>query len=767
MPNRFQRTVSLFLSAVLIFTAGAALAAEPKNANLFGVTLSYNDPEKEAEKQVSSAASLGDVLYVLTDKSVEKWSPDLAAPETVQENVRNYPYYSDEEAAQGVPTIYTRLFSDGAFVYGLDLYSGKVARLTDETGAYKPTEQCTLDIKAFKPSDGGDETGGYDVPQTMDVDVVNGILYITAINYGQGSQSPEIFTWDLATGKAADDLSGKKITGLAPYKDGLMLGVVFDYENGWDSDRQKYKPTSLCTFDPATKEVAILFELPGDNICGLEYQASNDTAYYASDARVYSLPGVQLPAKLSAYLPVSGWNGDAFGLLGGSMYFQANYSGLAVRGLDMPGLEAGALVVYGGYDTRAHNAFMSAHPEIPVTTSNNYYDTLEAFTSAMVSGENAVDVLNLNTNYSPLQRLIDKGYAMDLSGSEKLADAVASMYPAVAEACKKDGKLYALPLSIDGRVIVIENDIWTELGFTKEDMPKTVMDLLDFVDLWAQDYAEEYPDYKLFDSGAAQGALLDYVLENYVAYQKQQKQTLDFDTPLFQKLMKRLDAIDFAILDADVDTDDEEFWNKKTVLQNYMSAFNFYGDPEETVVLPLPLDEGLEPVIPCNLTVVTVNPRTPRAPQALSYLEQYLAFYDEGSANVCLFPDHNEPVENPGFETQLQDWQKSMDSAKARLETASPEEKAGVQSEIDYLAELLANSDRYKFMVTAKQIENYRENIAPYICVVGQTPLTTWDKDGRNDLYALLEQYKQKALTVDQFVKEAAKRVRMMALEDQ
>ena len=80
---------------------------------------------------------------------------------------------------------------------------------------------------------------------------------------------------------------------------------------------------------------------------------------------------------------------------------------------------------------------------------------------------------------------------------------------------------------------------------------------------------------------------------------------------------------------------------------------------------------------------------------------------------------------------------------------------------------MIAHADTYRYTVSAEDIAMYREQVAPYLVVTGQTPLKTWDKEGKNEFYSLRDQYMQGALTLDQFVKEMDKRLRMMQLEDE
>ena len=523
------------------------------------------------------------------------------------------------------------------------------------------------------------------------------------------------------------------------------------------------------TFNPATGETAELMDMGAYGATGLRYNAATDTVYFASRTEVLSTDNTFKTLKVSAYLPNQVWDDGAFMLVGGS-YAVADYNGLVVRQLDPPGIEDGALTIYGDYNSKGHLAFTAQNPSVAVTCSDNYYSSLEEFTNAMVANTDTVDVLRLDSSYSPLETLVAKGYAMDLSGDAELTAYAQSLYPEFADFCSVDGKLYAVPISLYATTIGYSKTVWSEtLGLTEADLPTSLYGLLDFVENWGYDYADDYPDLKLFENSSAKSTLLNLVFENYIAYYDQLGEPLTFDTELFRKLIQKIDGIDFSEIDpAEDEADTDEFWNRSAVFSEYVSisspadVLSDYATP-----LVLPLDDGMQPVISTNLSVLIINPRTTRSEQALAYLHTYVQNNDEERDNITLFPDHNEPILNKNFEQNLDSWKETLETLNKQLETAEPENVADIKSSITYFEDLIENSDRYRYTVSAEAITAYRERIAPYIHIMGQTPLTTWNKDGENDFQTQISQYLQGAITADGFIKEIDKRVRMMQLEDQ
>ena len=385
----------------------------------------------------------------------------------------------------------------------------------------------------------------------------------------------------------------------------------------------------------------------------------------------------------------------------------------------------------------------------------------------MVSGQNAVDVLRLDSDYSPLSRLIDKGYALDLSPYPELMQIAQTMDPKVTAPCMRDGKLYAMPVDLYSSLIGYNKAALTTLGLTKDDLPTNAMQLLDFVANWQADYGEEHPDMMVTDNGGVADGILNWLMQNYIAYEVGQGETISFDTDLFHKLMEKFDSIDFSELNVEGEDQDEEFWSRTSLFSLYTSASYPGQYNSDYTFLLLPMDEGLEPVAPTTVQYMIINPRTTHLDQAVQYLSVYAQNLDPESSAITLFPDNNEPLVNKSYESDLESWKKTLADDQAALAKISPEGKAGLEEDISYFQKMIGNAESYRFTVSAEQIATYREQVAPYIVITGQTPLNVWDSTGQNEFYVLQSQYLQGAMPVDQFIKEIDKRMRMIQLEDQ
>jgi len=215
------------------------------------------------------------------------------------------------------------------------------------------------------------------------------------------------------------------------------------------------------------------------------------------------------------------------------------------------------------------------------------------------------------------------------------------------------------------------------------------------------------------------------------------------------------------------DQDEDTYWTPNALFSTSMSVGYLGYQDERFQPLYLSLEEGGEPFIGMNLNVMTINPRTKRMDQALLYVSEYLDNLDKTSANIVLFPDHNDPVENDYYQSNLEDMQESLAKMQESLENASEENRAEIEQQIQWQEESIADWENYRYSVTAEQIADYRENVAPLIYVIRQNVFLNADTSATSEINKLLMQYIEGAVNLDSLVRELDQRVRLMQLEDQ
>lgn len=770
MKHLWKHLMCTALCLCLLFSAALAEAVD---INLHVMT-DYTDADAWT---VRSGQVVGANLYLLVSNLysgsndgqvwLERWSAGMNEPETVLEGLRSY----RNESTDATTPVVTRLLADGECLYGFDESSRQVMRLVDGAGSAAVQPLCTLEAVEEEPSEDGIYYGSYVNSMFMQ----DGEVVRLAENYGQGESSLLVERYALDTGKLiAQQGVDSTLRALCAYKDGKYLALVQPVPGPEDMEAPM---TQIAVYDPATGGTTLVATLNGSYLNNLTYDRESDTAYYCGDATIYAVPLATGESRVSAYLPVNAWSGSdtTFAAISGGMIVYANGDGTYVRRLDAPEMAAGALTVANEGGTTKHMAVVAEHPELNVTLASEYPQTMEELTTAMVSGTGSMDVLCLTTSYNPVERLIDKGYAADLSGYPELMAVAGRMDPRFTQSVMRDGKLYALPVALSTNTLGVNAEAMEKLGLTESDLPATWLEFLDFAANYYYDYGEENADVALMDLNMRR-SLFQMIRDQYVAAQLRDTGSVSFDTPLFRKLMQALEAIDFAELDPyEVKgdkiwegNDANEFYEKQQLFTRYSEASpramdqSGYGRSNQPLILRL--DSETEPVLPVIMTVMIVNPRSTRMDQAAAYLTAYAGHYDAETENIMFFPDQNDPVPNSYYEVQKQSYEESLRDVDSRIEKADESEKASLRETREQIQGYLDELENQRMSVTEEMIQAYREQVAPYLYVTPQTPLT--NPESSNELDTLTSQYLDHAIDLDTYIREMDQRVRMMMLED-
>lgn len=788
-----RRAAALALSLMLCLTVLGAQAAEKQNASLMSNFTNYytaTEEEISSQKYANAIAAIGDTLYIQTYEELYYWQPgmekeaptglvfrvaeedmkDETEPEPAAQTTETTEAQSSDQEYVTVEPEYNinKMFTDGTNLYLYDDTSKSVFKAVGEPGQMTMESYCTLKI----PETQGEDQYYLDLASPC---VAGDMMFAVVADYSGANTVYQMYRFDLKTGDCTVSAI-KNIHSVSLYKQGQLLLKVYDDATMWNEDTREYAQPTVSVYDIATDTVIETVQTVGISspysFCGLQYQADTDTLYYSNGSSVMKTTGLVFPGTLTAYMPSDSYEGTSTALLQSGMYATGGNGngGVIVRALDVADLSQGALTIYGDYTSNMHMLFVKNHPEIPLTSETEYYEDVEKLTNAMVSGE-APDVLRLDLSYSPVDRLIDKGYAMDLSGYPQIADMVKKMYPAISACVMRDDKVYGVPVQMNSYSLYVDNETWTELGLKDEDIPTNVMDLIDFVSNWEYDYADDNPDIRVFESTNLRETFLQNIMTLYIGYCHQQGQPLSFDTDLFRSLINKLEAAQLPEADIDPETatedDWEEFWNKRAIFSWGGYSTTALTDYRYQKPHTLALTADTKPIVLTELAVMIINSKSTRVEQALTYLTEYIANNDDINFKYTVSPEYNEPLTNIRFESDLKNWTEQVDRLTKYLTTCEPSEKQDTEYTLKYFQKMIDEQDKYRYNISPEDIALYREQIAPYLTVPGRTPLNSWDKDGNNDLQTQMNQYNQKAITADQFIKEIDKRVRMMALEDQ
>ncbi len=776
-----KKATGLFCFLLILVLAAGALAA-PGDAVLF-----TEEQRTQMGIQMSSnpaMAAVGDTVYTLWGAEIYSWQPGQENPTKVASGLESGYYANYEEAVAAVgdkaDTLIANLVSDGTTLYGLNRLNGKLFPLTFQDGKAVPGAPVQLD---WTNMENKQDAYTY-VKDVYRMQIIGNKLY-AMIRNNEDWNRPEFAAFDMATGaKQVFDVPFAQ--DIAPYKDGKLLVKVYDMEKAYQEGQKEPAKPTVAVFDPADGSLKEAGHFGDANVSGMVYQPETDTLYYTTSSKLMTMKALGAAAQ-AAFMPIDYADDMASAaMLPGGLYAINTWSGLIVRNTDPQYLPTSTLAVYGGWMDQATMAFSLEYPQVPVTFNTNvYFEDAQALAQAMVSGDNSFDIYFFDISYQDFSGLMEKGYCMDLSSSPVLSAELAQMYPFLQSAVQKDGKFYALPTMMYGNGLSISPKTWEENGLTDR-IPKSYLELIDFMNWWVEEGQNQYPNVQLMQGAWDYGETMFQMAQDLYVHQSQAKnEELSFDTPLFRKVMEALEGLKTKELNEMLpDAMGPAGMSRAAAISmkramasggmdnalfmNYGDWLNVQGGKSSlqySKPLILPLEEGESIHIPVYVQGLFINPNTKNPEMAIKYVENALTHMDPAQ-HIMMFPDDNEPVPQPNFEQTVQQWNDELEKAKKRLENAKPEEKKDMETLVQSYEDLLANKDQYYWQVAAENITQYRE-AAPLCYVAMPNVLDYRAKDGTSEIMTLVDRYRQKQMSLDQFITEADKKIRMILLERQ
>ena len=770
-----KKVIIPILMLALLLLWAPALAA-PGDAILFSQT---QRTEMGLGGDDSAIAAVADTLYIFTEQKIFTWKlgeekPTLAASDVP--SARMYSTMEDAAATLKDQADYatTTIFTWDGKLYGINGLNGFVYPLTIAEGKVNYGEPVKLAWDNMTEKD-----GDYAYTRAITrLTVMDGKLYTLIRSYNENYDKPTLAAFDLTTGEKQVFDSAAFVQDITPYKDGKLLARVFDASTAYEGEQKDWKKPTLAVFDPAAGTLTTVAEFETMDIFGLCYSSENDTLYYAIANQVRMMPGLGAPQQ-AAYLVLQYASEGNVALLPGGMYVIPSWEGIFVCNTDPQFLPTVKLSAYGLYADDTAMAFSAAHPEVALTFNQNvYFDSPETLAQAMVSADQSFDLYQLSLSYEGFTSLMEKGYCADLSNIPALSEQVAQMYPFLQDAVKKDGKLFAVPSQLWGYGLCYSKTNWEEAGIPMEKLPTTYKEFLDLLVWWAEEGKDEYPGYQFLEGTSDYNlTLTNKTIDAYIQYYQSIKQDLTFDTDLFRKLMTAVESVETEEIDIATDNDpmalaagksmamSEELYEKPALFMDYYDWLSVGSGNDYATPLPLPLDEGLPLGIGAYVQVIFINPNSPNFDMAVEYITTYLAHMQK-SIHIAMFPNDNEPVRNPDFESWMANWEAELAKMKTQLETAAPEEKKDLETNIQWYEKALANRDQYAWSVSAESIARYRE-LAQYAFATGENILNYNSKEGASEIQTLLQRYTDGQLPLEQFIREINNKVRRIQMERQ
>lgn len=751
-----KKWMSVLLALCLIALLGAGALAAPGDA-----VLVYEGMEG-FDEQVQSMAYADGTLYILgynslytyADGALTQWQLDTSTVEATEEddvyfNLDPSAIVTDggEIRLMGMERGYD-MEAEESLVGGGGLYSISLEE-ADGIKTARVELATELDFEAMI-EDSGDEYTWMNISMPF---VQDGMLVGTT--YGVNN----IFWFDLESGEY-HSFSNENLGMLAPYKDGRVLALQVDYNSAEPR-------VELCALDLESEGIEVLCEMPMDGYSApsmLYYDAQADRLYYVLNGELWRMPLTDPAAAESvADMPLS-YSGQAQPVLTEDGYFiAADYETVVRRNTDPSQRAQTRIVVQDAYAIdRAYYAFTGANPDVEVVKKTSDEDLIQA----MMSQSASMDIYVLDMSGAEFATLLDRGYAVELGGSEKIASLVGQMYPAIAEAASRDGMVYALPLEMyNYSMMGYDMEAFRRLGLSEEDVPTTWDELLDLL-IALPDYMANDEDVSMFEPHVTQEdareSLFSMILDNYLLYIDQPDQEFTLDTPLLRGLLEKLEMVDFEALGL-ISRDEAGtsfFWSAEPGDFMFTTTVNLdvrrYAFDNFTPML-LGFEEGVPGMMSVQVNAALVNPFSPNVETAIAFLETVADNLDE-IFRIQTMPSENTPVRSPYYEENMESYEEQLAYLRESLESAEDEETRATYEQ--RIAETEENMREYEeessWDVSAASIDNYRgyaENMV--------VPSNMNDAE----FYELRMQYVDGLIGMDEMISKMDQRLTMMRME--
>lgn len=752
-----KKLFSILMILALCATALPALAAEGDAVlgREEGNTMYFN-----------YAFAAGDTIYMSTG-GMAICSYRVGAPD-VQQHAINVPDIRDSEYHDLSP------FSDGETVYALDLVTDYQEEHTEFIGARLYT--LNADGDAFNAEkvcdvDWSDLVEYYDQDAAPTrPDFVLGVPGRVFARVYDNTGEYCLYAIDLATGDIQRVEELKSVFAITPYRDGALLVEEYTFEQP-DSVR-------LLAYDPADESVQPLAEVAIDQyspLYGLAWDEATDIVYCLKSGEICPLD--LQAAKVGegvTDMPLENYgSASAFVLKGG--YYVMCSEGVCVRNLD-PGQRAEVRLkvndsAWNDCVNNAYFRFSNAHGDVSCVLSRDWNETQNLLES-MMNRDDSIDIYVLNTNNAIYDALYQRGYMMELDGSEKLNALAETMYPGIREGLSTNGRLVALPVDFSCWCMGVNEKALERLGMTIDDVPDNWMDFLDFMASLEEPLKEKKLNlfYNGYTETDARNELFYAIFEDYQRYVNAVNPTMGYNTPLLHDLLDKLEKLDFVALGLPSAQEDEDGENggyieytetdeNSVLLQANVGCTigNFYS--EFTPVL-MGLDASTPMPLILNTDVAFINPFTQHPDVAIQFMEELADNLTTGT-RYCMDPSLSEVIRGAQNEQNLADAQKWLAEAKASLESAEEADRQMLEETVAQAQESADYWEEYGWDVSQRDLDWYRGHDDD-ITLGGVNWLYA---DDNGEAMDLINQYRDHSISLDEMLTGIDRKVQMMLME--
>lgn len=397
------------------------------------------------------------------------------------------------------------------------------------------------------------------------------------------------------------------------------------------------------------------------------------------------------------------------------------------------------------------------HPDVTTAVDSEAY-TDQQLVDQMLTCRDDVDVYIVQIdNIFPMMMFL-RDYLVEIT-DPAVRDAVSGMYPEVRKNIELNGKICAVPVSVEGDTIGFDRDVLERLAGDGAELPTDFTALVEKLKELNKKCGD-HDEYSIFPIRMTQNSirthLLFYILS---AYGKPADDDLKmgFNTP-------ELNAALNALLDMDLDEmgvneesrRSDNALDIRPLISGGASAVCEQLD-RRCEPLPLTVFPGRKPVLPVVMKVAIINPYSRKKDLAQEFMAELLQHLDDTTL-YTISGDKNTPIPDPEIQERLKD---NMDERNELLDMLKDAE--GIQREelkvvADSLEETRKELEEKQWKLSQESIDRFRAN-------ADKMYVTTYNYTVTGEAADLLRSLLDRRITVEDFTKELDKRTQMAVRE--
>lgn len=397
------------------------------------------------------------------------------------------------------------------------------------------------------------------------------------------------------------------------------------------------------------------------------------------------------------------------------------------------------------------------HPDLATAIDAKEY-TDQELSGQIVSYRDDADVYILETDNIFPMMLFFRNYLPAITAPE-VKDAVSKMYPAIRSNIETNGRLIAVPVSVEGDTIGFNRDVLEALAGKGTELPTSFTELAEkLTELNGK--CGDHEEYSIFPLHMSQDAirvyLMFYILSVY-GKAMEDEPTIGFNTPELNGALNALMDIDLDEMGIDDDTRTREnVYNVKPLISGGASTvcgqYNRECEP-----LPLTVFPGQTPIMPIDMKVAIINPHSPNKELAQEFMAELLKHLDDTTL-YTVRSDMNTPIPDTQIQERLEDIAEQQAQMEGNLKDANGIENEEADFVKDGMDTMINNLKERMWKLSPESIERFRAN-------ADKMYITTYNYSVTGDAAKLLRSLLDRRITVEEFTKELDKRTKMVIKE--